>query len=163
MKGDRKRCLDAGMDDYVSKPVRRPDLMRVLLRVPVGEDTESHPADGTPIIDWTAASEILGGDPELHGRMVRGASIQIGALMNALTDAISSQELEVIATTASAVSDLARSIVATKTMTAAMLVHEAASRHDIELATKEFWYLESAFKELGQEIDSVVVEQVGDG
>lgn len=163
MKGDRKRCLDAGMDDYVSKPVRRPDLMRVLLRVPVGEDTESHPADGTPIIDWTAASEILGGDPELHRRMVRGASIQIGALMNALTDAISSQELEVIATTASAVSDLARSIVATKTMTAAMLVHEAASRHDTELATKEFWYLESAFKELGQEIDSVVVEQVGDG
>ena len=33
MQGDRKLCLDAGMDDYLSKPVRPPDLQRVLERV----------------------------------------------------------------------------------------------------------------------------------
>jgi signal transduction histidine kinase/CheY-like chemotaxis protein len=33
MEGDRKRCMNAGMDDYLSKPVRSKDLDEVLARV----------------------------------------------------------------------------------------------------------------------------------
>jgi CheY-like chemotaxis protein len=30
MQGDREVCLDAGMDDYISKPIKMPELVRVL-------------------------------------------------------------------------------------------------------------------------------------
>ena len=33
MEGDRERCLEAGMDDYLAKPIRVPDLQEALARV----------------------------------------------------------------------------------------------------------------------------------
>jgi CheY-like chemotaxis protein len=32
MKGDRERCLAAGMDDYLAKPIQRDQLVAVLAR-----------------------------------------------------------------------------------------------------------------------------------
>jgi len=33
LEGDRQKCLDAGMDDYLSKPIRSDDLVRILTKV----------------------------------------------------------------------------------------------------------------------------------
>jgi CheY-like chemotaxis protein/HPt (histidine-containing phosphotransfer) domain-containing protein len=43
MEGDRERCVAAGMDDYIPKPVRLPDLEAALQRA-----TETLAADSTP-------------------------------------------------------------------------------------------------------------------
>jgi CheY-like chemotaxis protein len=32
MQGDREMCLEAGMDDYISKPIRIPDLVAAIKR-----------------------------------------------------------------------------------------------------------------------------------
>jgi len=30
MKGDRKKCMRAGMDDYLAKPIKKEDLLEIL-------------------------------------------------------------------------------------------------------------------------------------
>jgi CheY-like chemotaxis protein len=40
IKGDRERCLDAGMDDYISKPIRA-DELRAAIRRATGSRTRT--------------------------------------------------------------------------------------------------------------------------
>jgi CheY-like chemotaxis protein len=62
MKGDRERCLAAGMDDYLAKPIRRDQLVAVLARL-AGE------APG-PALDAAAALAYAGGDRQLLGELL---------------------------------------------------------------------------------------------
>jgi two-component system sensor histidine kinase/response regulator len=54
MKGDRERCLEAGMDGYISKPVRAPELSRT-----IAEFSSSDPAEcGCDILERDTALPV---------------------------------------------------------------------------------------------------------
>jgi signal transduction histidine kinase/CheY-like chemotaxis protein/HPt (histidine-containing phosphotransfer) domain-containing protein len=75
MTGDRERCLEAGMDDYVAKPVRAHELFSALGRAvnrggsPRPDGGDEAPAPGP--IDWVRARQHAGGDERLLRELVR--------------------------------------------------------------------------------------------
>lgn len=74
MKGDRDRCVQAGLDGYIAKPVRADELYRVLESL-AGPQPSAHrpPAsagadDGA--LDWAEALQAVGGDGALLREIV---------------------------------------------------------------------------------------------
>lgn len=73
IKGDRERCLAAGMDDYVSKPFQRQTLIEavnafrpILLTTPTSVQTESNSAEeGQPLLNREEIMDRLGNDETL--------------------------------------------------------------------------------------------------
>jgi signal transduction histidine kinase/DNA-binding response OmpR family regulator len=77
MTGDRERCLAAGMDDYVSKPLRKEDLLRALARAGGQRRANETKTEGTETETETpplySREELLAqcdGDEELMRELV---------------------------------------------------------------------------------------------
>jgi PAS domain S-box-containing protein len=71
MAGDRERCLEAGMDDHLSKPVSVEQLERSLGRWKQIPGTRSVPQDDELVaVDFACLTEITGSEPAIFRRIV---------------------------------------------------------------------------------------------
>jgi CheY-like chemotaxis protein len=96
LKGDRERCLEAGMDDYVPKPIRARDLRAAVRRLCRSGDGNGQAGDSARAADEGAAGELelrqalafVGGDETLLQEVIRLFLKECPRLAQALREAV---------------------------------------------------------------------------
>jgi PAS domain S-box-containing protein len=89
LKGDRERCLDAGMDAYVTKPLRPQELYQVVEGLSPAASSASAPAAAPAPLDLALALERVDGDLELLKELASLFLDECPRLMAGIREAIS--------------------------------------------------------------------------
>ena len=141
MAGDRERCLEAGMDGYVSKPIRVTELARALSGI---ADTGSRDTvtdsprivshHGGPAIDMTGLLALVGGDHELVGELFSIFVTDAPARLEDLRIALEQNDATQIADAAHAISGAAGNLHATALAQCAAAVEASARSGDVAAA-----------------------------
>ncbi len=147
MEGDRERCLAAGMNDYVAKPIDPGELERVLDRLlPVAPavppspaaggteeegrssapDTSGGEAEGVAPLDREALLERIGGDADLADELVAVFLEDVPNQIQALAEALERGDRDVTERTAHTIKGAAANLSAVPLSRAAAVLEAAA-------------------------------------
>lgn len=170
---DRQVCLDAGMDDYLAKPIKQAQLLQLVSRYydRTIESVETL-ADGSPVTPAPNASidgldegfavfaqnellERLGGRPEMVPRFVglfyKGVLPQLEGLVNALA----SEDTDGVRRYAHAIKGAAGNIAALRMHQVASMIEKAAKEGDLTEAPQRLAMLQMEYRAFNEAVDAL--------
>jgi HPt (histidine-containing phosphotransfer) domain-containing protein len=169
MSGDRERCLDAGMDDYLSKPVRPADLVAAVERITAGRlhrdggtgtreragqvaaGAQAVPADDV-VFDADHAIARLGGDRKLLRELITIFRADAPSLIVAVRKAAAKGDAEALRRAAHTLKGALGTLDAMRAHRAAARLEDAARNGDLEAARLLLGELETELSDLHKAI-----------
>jgi CheY-like chemotaxis protein len=129
LTGDRERCLRAGMDDYITKPLDAKSLFAIIERaveagpasgwIDTGVITPNPPASAEQVFDSPATLDQIGDDSELLAQLVSAFLEQLPRLLPPVAEAVRKRDGKAIRNTAHAVCSSVSVLVAPQAQVAA--------------------------------------------
>lgn len=162
MKGDRKRCIAAGMDGYISKPARRNDLLseieRVINNTRVGNvvATERATASGSSVFHVDVARELVDGDEDFLFELVELHLTQVPRLLAEISGALASADYQTVQERAHTIRGSTGLISATRSHEAAGRLEQLARDRQPEHCDQQFTLLRAEIDELHRELQSAL-------
>jgi PAS domain S-box-containing protein len=162
MKGDRERCLAAGMDGYLSKPIRVQELLDLLREheaLPVQTSEVSHPheqeecrdvGDEGEQVDRRALLDRLDGDSQLLGELIEIYLSESPSLLAAAQRALQEKNGQDLARLAHTIKGSAGNFIARATFETAERLEAFAEQGDFSRAQEAMSALEREMERLGR-------------
>ena len=167
MKDDRDRCLEAGMDEYVTKPIEQAALLEAIVkltgissRLNSPDPAASAEPSGVAAFDLDAALEYLGGDADLLREIVGMFQPQCDKCMAKLREAVSKGDASGIEFAAHALKGAASNLFAQGSVEAALKLEELGRSGSTDGASEMLAVLESEVSRLQLALRDIDTEYV---
>ncbi|MBK8815530.1 MAG: response regulator [Methylococcaceae bacterium] len=116
LKGDKERCLAAGMDGYIAKPVKEEELLRTVENCR-GIEEKKNPVESTPesetiapLLNWQEALDRVRGRQKLLFKMIELFQEQAPTLISEINEALLKQDADQLRRSAHTLKSSANSI-----------------------------------------------------
>ncbi len=154
LKSDREHCLEAGMDAYISKPIRAGEMFEVVEKltqaVTVASEQDIAPGDGrfADVMDWNAAVKHLEGDVELLKEIAQVFLDQSPALLSVMREAAETGDNKALERAAHTIKGSVSNFAAKGAFDAAHQLENIGRRGDLSSVEEAFSILEDEIERL---------------
>jgi PAS domain S-box-containing protein len=158
MKGDRQRCIDAGMDSYIAKPIKPEELMAQVETAALGADVPGNdPAargSDNSVLDLDSLLSRLDNDRELFLEISNLFKRDYKIILENISSAFQESDYEAISRAAHTLKGMAGNLSANRAMDSALKLEKAANdairsevKSAVDMTERDFYELAEALDE----------------